>query len=138
MPFDKTLYPPDWFEIRERIRARDGDRCAQCHAPNHTLIWRGAIAGIEVYGDPGSEGRYINADTGELAYEGDAIGEDDEGRHVYIVLTCAHMIDPNPMNCDPGNLAMLCQRCHNRLDAPMRRANAAITRRSRKALGDLF
>ncbi len=31
-------------------------------------------------------------------------------------------------------LAALCQRCHNRLDAPMRRENAARTRASKQAV----
>lgn len=41
-------------------------------------------------------------------------------------------------NCDETNLASLCQRCHNRLDAPMRAENARQTRRQRKAVGELF
>ena len=32
----------------------------------------------------------------------------------------------------------VCQRCLNRLDAPMRRRNAARTRDGKKAIGDLF
>lgn len=40
-----------------------------------------------------------------------------------VVLTVAHYPDPNPMNCNPANLQALCQRCHNRLDAPMRARN---------------
>ncbi len=55
-----------------------------------------------------------------------------------VVLTIAHIHDHSPENCDPSNLQALCQRCHNRLDAPMRAKNARITRRSRLAAGDLF
>ena len=47
-----------------------------------------------------------------------------------VVLTVAHIHDHRPENCDPDNLAALCQRCHNRHDAAMRRANAR-ERRSR-------
>lgn len=60
------------------------------------------------------------------------------GRIAHIVLTIAHIHDPDPANCADENLQALCQRCHNKLDAPMRAANAATTRRSRKADGDLF
>jgi len=49
-----------------------------------------------------------------------------------------YLHDPDPANCADDNLAALCQRCHNRHDAPMRRKNAAQTRRNRKAMGDLF
>jgi 5-methylcytosine-specific restriction endonuclease McrA len=44
-----------------------------------------------------------------------------------VVLTIAHLHDPNPANCNDTNLAALCQRCHNRLDAPMRAANRRKT-----------
>ena len=37
-----------------------------------------------------------------------------------VVLTVAHL-DHTPENCADDNLAALCQRCHNRYDAPMRR-----------------
>ena len=54
-----------------------------------------------------------------------------------VVLTVAHL-DHDPGHNDPGNLRALCQRCHNAWDAPHRRRNAARTRRSRRALRDLF
>jgi len=36
------------------------------------------------------------------------------------VLTVAHL-DHTPENCEPQNLKAMCQRCHNKYDAPMRR-----------------
>lgn len=39
-----------------------------------------------------------------------------------VVLTIAHL-DQNPANSDPANLRALCQRCHNRHDAPHRAAS---------------
>ena len=56
----------------------------------------------------------------------------------HVVLTIAHLHDHRPENCDPGNLAALCQKCHNTLDAPMRAVHARETRRNKKAIGDLF
>lgn len=50
-----------------------------------------------------------------------------------VVLTVAHL-DHTPENADEANLKALCQLCHNQYDA----AHRAETRRSRKALGDLF
>jgi hypothetical protein len=46
-----------------------------------------------------------------------------------VVLTTAHYPDHNPANCKPDNLHALCQRCHNKADAPVRAAN----KRARKA-----
>jgi hypothetical protein len=48
-----------------------------------------------------------------------------------VVLTCAHVYDHRPEAAGLLNLAALCQRCHNRHDAPMR---AAGIRRRRMAL----
>jgi hypothetical protein len=44
-----------------------------------------------------------------------------------VVLTAAHVFDHRPEAASLLNLAALCQRCHNRHDAPMRQA----TRRAR-------
>lgn len=48
-----------------------------------------------------------------------------------VVLTCAHVWDRRPEACSLLNLASLCQRCHNRHDAPVRvagrKARAANT-----------
>lgn len=35
-----------------------------------------------------------------------------------VVLTIAHVHDPDPENCDPENLAALCQKCHLGHDRP--------------------
>lgn len=40
-----------------------------------------------------------------------------------VILTTAHVYDHRPEACSLLNLAGLCQRCHNRHDAKMRRAN---------------
>lgn len=49
-----------------------------------------------------------------------------------VILTIAHL-DHTPENCDYSNLRALCQRCHNRYDAPHR----AETRRKTKLLKSL-
>lgn len=46
-----------------------------------------------------------------------------------VILTTAHVHNPDPADCRDENLLALCQMHHNRLDAPMRRRNAAETRR---------
>jgi len=62
---------------------------------------------------------------------------EDEHSSVYIVLTIAHL-DHDPTNNNQDNLRALCQRCHNRYDSERRKANARRTRRSRKAIKELF
>ena len=134
-PENKASYPADWPAIRERILERAGNRCEQCRVPNRTRIARGQ-------GD--YAGTYMDADANVYSAEdGRHLGQCrmsdyDVARMVDIVLTIAHLHDPDPSNCDEANLAALCQRCHNRLDAPMRAVNARATRRARKAVGDLF
>jgi hypothetical protein len=45
-----------------------------------------------------------------------------------VVLTIAHM-DHDETHADPERCRALCQRCHNKWDAPHRQKNAAKTRR---------
>jgi hypothetical protein len=54
-----------------------------------------------------------------------------------VVLTTAHL-DHTPENCDPENLKVWCQRCHNTYDAPMRRQGIQERARAEMACGDLF
>jgi hypothetical protein len=53
------------------------------------------------------------------------------------VLTVAHL-DHQPEHCGDDNLKAMCQRCHNRLDAPMRRRGIKERSRALLAVGDLF
>ena len=55
----------------------------------------------------------------------------------FVVLTIAHL-DQDETNSADDNLKALCQRCHNRLDAPHRRKNAAKTRHNKRAARDFF
>ena len=45
-----------------------------------------------------------------------------------VVLTAAHVFDHRPEAASLLNLAALCQRCHNRHDAPMRAAGIRARR----------
>lgn len=49
----------------------------------------------------------------------------------WVVLTIAHLDQDITNNAD-SNLAALCQRCHNRHDAPHRTRHAKTTRRRKK------
>lgn len=53
-----------------------------------------------------------------------------------VVLTIAHM-DHDESHADPERCRALCQRCHNKWDAPHRQANHARTRRLKSAQLDI-
>lgn len=127
-PEMKARYPANWKEIRERILERAGHCCERCGAGNYWDVQRldpAAPASWTVVGfDP------IKANCWPFfvmaAVNGMVI--------TTIVLTIAHVHDPDPANCADDNLQALCQRCHLVLDAPLH----AATRRARRAIGDLF
>lgn len=111
-------YPSDWRKIRLSILARAENRCEQCGVPNYA--WRNNAT------------RQWTRDAGLV----EAWGMDGD-RVTRIVLTVAHL-DHMPEHNDPANLAALCQRCHLAYDADHHRVNSWHTRRTGKALGDLF
>lgn len=49
-----------------------------------------------------------------------------------VVLTIAHVHDPDPMNVEPGNLAALCNRCHLNHDRAHHARKVAETRRRKR------
>ena len=53
-----------------------------------------------------------------------------------VILTVAHVYDHRPEAANLLNLAALCQRCHNRHDAPMRKAGRL--ERARVNQGELW
>lgn len=113
------LYPggsinsPEWKAIRNRILERDGHACKLCHAPNGEVVHRDMATGAWSYAPFGNV------------------------RTVKIVLTIAHFNQDTTDNRD-ANLAALCQRCHNIIDAPWRRRNAAATRRAKSGQIDML
>lgn len=125
MPCDYKKYPENWKEIRQRILERDGHKCKFCGIANYAKGYRSEDNGEFVVAEC-THNSVIN----ESGY---AV------RAIKIVLTIAHLHDPNPMNCEDENLAALCQKCHNRHDQPMRQANAKKTRKAKKqaAIGQI-
>jgi 5-methylcytosine-specific restriction endonuclease McrA len=120
MPIGYADYPADWPAIRQRILERAGNRCERCGLLNGALGYRDM------------RGRWVPATRPDPPHE----AWDHNGqllRRVRIVLTIAHIHNPDPHDVRDSNLEALCQQCHNRLDAPMRRINAAATRRKRCA-----
>lgn len=137
MPCNMKLYPDDWPAIRAAILRRAGGqdadprigaRCERCGVRNYTVGRYVAGTFCPVRGNS-----YLDTAAYATSYA-DAVEvaelfEEDEGRHIVIVLTVAHLADPAPGNVAPENLAALCQRCHNRLDQPLRVAHRRARRR---------
>lgn len=138
-PENRAKYPPDWPEIRLRILERDGHKCKFCSVPNYALGCRDD-AGLFCHALPKGE-RMTKLEwpkPGDWAWCSRGDKQEIYGRILRIVLTIAHVENPDPADCRDENLTALCQRCHNHLDAAMRRANAQRTMRARRATGDLF
>lgn len=136
-PENRARYPANWStEIVPRIRARDGHRCKFCGVRNHAWGFR------QQGGDHAGEfidGGMTADEAADALYQ--FLGEGSGNRLIRIVCTVAHLVDMNPEACDDGNLALLCQRCHNRHDQPHRQANAARTRDAKRLAAlpaDLF
>lgn len=110
-----------WPEIRAAVLKRAtlscGDpglatvNCELCCVPNGRVIWRqpnGPQWSCSLYGPP----------PGWVS--------------VKVVLTVAHL-NQDPTDNRMVNLLALCQRCHNKIDAPWRQRNAAATRAAKEA-----
>jgi len=123
---DPERYPPNWPQIRAEILERAGHRCEgspafpDCRARNGWLR---------------------NNSTGEFCAPDDPISEAwelaDGDSVTRIVLTIGHL-DHTPENCAASNLRAWCQRCHLNYDAKLHATNSYMTRREKRAIGDLF
>lgn len=134
MPMNRALYPHDWEAIVARIRARAGNCCERCKAPNGKTIARGGWSDAGTYMLEGGEVHDENDGT----YRGMARGSEYEAkRFVKIVLTTSHQDHDLSNNAD-SNLKSLCQRCHLRHDAAHHLANARRTREAKRGQRSLF
>ena len=109
---NKDRYPQDWGAISKAIRERACQRCEACSAEN--------------YKPHPVTGSKVVLTVAHLDHQ-----PENCDQVIKVGLTVAHL-DHQPENCDPANLRAWCQRCHNRYDAPMRRAG--IKARAREAL----
>lgn len=109
-PENRARYPKDWKAISERIRfERAANRC-ECEGEcGGTHEGRCAALNYDYHPETGSA----------------------------VVLTVAHL-DHTPENCADDNLKAMCQRCHNKYDAPKRRAGIVERERAKAACGELF
>lgn len=117
-PENKRRYPQNWREIRAAILERAQRRCERCGVPDRVYRIRGT-----------NDWTYNAGQAETWAMDGERVS--------MIVLTIAHL-DHQPEHNEPSNLAALCQRCHLAYDAAHHRRSAYRTRRTGKAINDLF
>jgi DnaJ-class molecular chaperone len=111
-PENRARYPKEWKAISARIRFERAENMCECS------------------GECGSEECQEKGCHAENGKPHPLTGSK-------VVLTVAHL-DHVPENCGDDNLKAMCQRCHNRYDAPMRRAGIAARARAARAAADLF
>jgi 5-methylcytosine-specific restriction endonuclease McrA len=126
-PENRSKYPTDWLQIRDRILEREGHCCKFCKVPNHIYIARSVDGRYYML----ASGEARDASTGEqVAFHFD---EFPTQKWIEVVLTVAHL-DHDPTNNADENLAALCQRCHNRHDVPQRVESRRKTRERKAAV----
>ena len=115
MPCDYKDYHPNWKNIRKSILHRANNKCELCGAPNYSLIQR--IKGAEYPWYIVENAKDYDSKTSNI---------------IKIVLTIHH-IDYDKKNNKPYNLLALCQKCHNKLDMPLRVKNRQRKKHDRMA-----
>lgn len=137
MPVDWSKYPANWQSVRRKILHRAGgdDRDPRVGACCEWCGLRNYAVGYRDNGDfrPIKGNLYIDLmeyatsyrEARELADHANDWG-DGIHRYIVVVLTIAHVHDPNPQNVNSDNLAALCQQCHIRWDVRQRRERRRI------------
>jgi hypothetical protein len=124
----RSDYPDDWEEASARVRfGRANSRCEWpgCGVRHGSIIARGKD------GEPVRDALGMAREFPSAADP--ALADFPEARPVAVVLTAHHVCTCRPKCAIDEHLKALCQRCHNRVDAPLRRAHAKLTRWVRKA-----
>jgi hypothetical protein len=154
-PENVARYPKNWkCEVVPRIAARSKGQCectGQCGQhhfsplqPPKGLPQRPPMRCQARNGEMGafsSDGYWHRAVAGnDVADVPDYFACPERGQSlpaIKIVLTVAHL-NHMPEDCRDENLLHLCQRCHNRYDAPTRRRGIQERAKALRAAGDLF
>lgn len=122
-PENKERYPANWNEISKRIRferARNRCECTGECGDDHT----NESYNIEY-------GRKPNPRCSAFNYSPHPITGSN------VILTVAHL-NHEIEDCSDKNLKAMCQRCHNKMDAPMRRKGIKARARANNAIGELL
>ena len=144
-PEMKGRYPNDWGEIRLAVLERADMECERCGVPQYAVGYRdndGRFMPLGGNGPCDAAGRgqvwpglaplthkeawsFVSDLNDHRSHHDKPPHDADGNRWFVIVLTVAHLHDHRPEVVDwqgvrYGNLAALCQRCHNRHDAAHR------------------
>lgn len=111
-PENRARYPKDWPEISRRIRFDRADSRCEC---------AGECGDEHVHG----RCKAVHGEPHPLTLS-------------RVVLTVAHLPGREIEQCGDDDLKAMCQRCHNKMDAPMRRAGIRERAKAALALGDIF
>lgn len=142
-PENRRLYPSDWRTVivpmiasRSQGRCECTGDCGRQHGPDEDGrclrqngeigYWRGPDDFVILA---------VSIEKADFAIDVAALV--DGHKVIQVVLTVAHL-DHHPQHCQPSNLKHFCQGCHNRYDAPTRRAGIQARARAQRASGDLF
>lgn len=109
---NRARYPKDWKAISARIRFVRAEGQCECTGEcgqNHPIDERCQAK----HGEPHPE---------TLSR---------------VVLTVAHLPGREIEQCGDDDLKAMCQRCHNKMDLPMRRAGVKVRARFKNAIGEL-
>lgn len=151
-PENRGRYPADWQAIRAAILERAGHRCEHSDAPGHRCAARHRALGYWREGELWRLPHDVdNLQRRIWRFEPLTHALRDSGvdrpmtlqcaegtlKIIRVILTIAHL-DHQPENCDPANLAALCQRHHLAFDAEHHKRTAYATRRSKLGMTDLF
>lgn len=113
-PENKARYPKDWSDISNRIRFQRAKRRCECVGECGEDHGRAGGRCKAVHNKP-------HPATGSM-----------------VCLTVAHLPGHEVEDCRDYALKAMCQKCHNRMDQPMRRAGIIARTREKCAVGDLF
>lgn len=128
-PENKARYPKNWKEISHRIRfVRAKGRC-ECEGE----------CGDDHAMENDNYGFYIIVDH-RGGFDSRCWAKHGELHHITgskVILTAAHL-NHIIEDCSDENLKGMCQRCHNKMDAPMRRAGIKKRKWQKNAVRELL
>ena len=118
MPLQRDLYPANWTELSDAIRARANYRCQECGLPCRRT------------------GEARDSYRRRLATMRPELLAEYDRKPQRFSMTVSHT-DRDPNNCDPSNLRALCVACHLRYDAKYNAGLSRETRRRRAEAADV-
>lgn len=130
-----------WREIRDRVLARAGNCCENCHVPNRKTVLRAFSWWTPASNEAAVWMAAADRRIVQLPWRAPGVLEPNVAcflakscRWVWIVLTVAHL-DNDPAHNDDSNLKVLCQYCRlERIRAARLAARKAVLDQARPIL----